>query len=225
MNLNTFNQQIQNVIDWNAVARGLKHSFEAADINNQTAYTHEEIKETIAGLATNNAIETLDGAADIFVTLAYKYFLMRGEFNGDFTPEVLTCEELTDPAFRDDYLIYAASTLLTNNLYAESVADIQYTMELLYFMLNTIEEWYGVDMHAVISEVMRSNWSKFPVQDETVNYRHMCHEIEVLRKRENISYDIVSIGGENRVSFRDNGGAGKIMKPPMFVHPNIASLL
>lgn len=225
MNLQTFNQQIQGVIDWNAVARNMTHTFTQADIDAQTGYVHEEIKETIGALATNNTVELMDGAGDIFVTLVYKYFLMRGEFKGDFVPEVLTSEELTEPRLREDYLIFAASTLLTNNLYADSNNDMQYNMELLYFFLNTIEEWYGVDIHAIIDEVMRSNWSKFPIYQEGFDYRGMCRVIELARLKQNVDFSIVLVNDDVRVAFRDKFGQGKIMKPATFIEPNIASLL
>lgn len=225
MNLNTFNRQIQDVIDWNAVARNMTHRFEQVDYDNQTSYVHEEVKETIAGLATNNTIEVLDGAADIFVTLAYKYFLNRGVFMNDFVPELLTCEELTEPKLREDYLIFAASSILTNNLYVASDADMHYTMELLYFFLNTVEEWYGVDMHAVIDEIMHSNWSKFPVFAEGTDYEGLCRVIEQAYNRQNVAFSTVEVNGTVRVAFRDNFGQGKIMKPSSFVKPNVQSLL
>lgn len=225
MNLNTFNTQIQNVIDWNAVARNMTHTFTEKDLEGQTSYVHEEAKEFIAGVATGNTVEIMDGAADIFVTLAYKYFLKRGEFNGDFVPENLVCEELVDQKMREDYLIFAGSNILTNNLYAEDARDVTFTMELLYMVLNTIEEWYGVDMHAIIDEVMRSNWSKFPIYQEGFDYVGTCRVIELARQRQNVQHALVEVGGVTRVAFRDNFGQGKIMKPTSFVEPNIASLL
>lgn len=225
MNLNTFNQQIQNVIDWNAVARNMTHTFTQGDIDAQTGYVHEEIKETIGALATNNIVELMDGAGDIFVTVVYKYFLMRGEFALDFAPEELTCEELTEPRLREDYLIFAASTMLTNNLYADSNNDMKYCMELLWFFCNTVEEWYGVDMHAIIDEVMRSNWSKFPIYQEGFDYKGMCRVIELARLKQNVDFSTVEVGGVTRVAFRDKFGQGKIMKPATFIEPNIKSLL
>lgn len=225
MNIDTFNKQIQNVIDWNAVARNLVHTFTDGDIKSQSDYVHEEAKETIAALATNNTVEVMDGSADIFVTMVYKYFLMRKEFSADFKPEGLTCEELTDPQMREDYLIFCASSLLTNNLYAASVADMQFTMDILYCFLETIEQWYGVDMHAIIDEVMVSNWSKFPIYQEGFDYEGTCRVIEQVRQRKNVAFTTVEVGGVVRVAFRDNFGNGKIMKPASFVEPNIASLL
>ena len=94
MNFNTFNRQIQDVIDWNAVARNMTHTFTDSDLVAQTSYVHEEAMETIAALATKDLKETLDGIADVFVTLSYKYFLMRKEFNADFEVEDLLGEDL-----------------------------------------------------------------------------------------------------------------------------------
>lgn len=226
MNIADFNNQVQSVIDWNAVARNLQHSFDAKTLDSQTGYIHEEVKETIAALATNDTVETLDGVGDIFVTLSYKYFLMRGEFNGDYAPdENLTAEDLTEPALREDYLLHIASQILTNNLYATTVDDIKFTLDLLYFMCSVVEQWYGVDMHKVIESVMASNWSKFPIYDDKVDYQAMCHEIEFVRERENVAFSKVTVGGVERVSFRDAYGQGKIMKPATFVAPSFTGIL
>lgn len=225
MNFNDFNRQIQDVIDWNAVARNMTHTFTASDLENQTNYTHEEVMETIAALATKDLKETLDGIGDIFVTLSYKYFLMRQAFNGDFEVEDLLGEELPDdPRTKQDYMLSLASTISTNNLFAESLADIEFTLSLLYLLMHTAEELYGVDIHAVVDAVMVSNWSKFPPAND-VNIGAMCEWIEEIRKRENVDYSFAEVGGVTRVTFRDNFGKGKIMKPSTFVEPDLTTLL
>jgi hypothetical protein len=53
----------------------------------------------------------------------------------------------------------------------------------------------------------------------------MCEWIEEVRKRENVGYSFAEVAGVQRVTFRDNFGEGKIMKPSTFVEPNIAALL
>jgi len=225
MNFNDFNRQIQDVIDWNAVARNMTHTFTANDLENQTNYTHEEVMETIAALATKDLKETLDGIGDIFVTLSYKYFLMRQEFNGDFVVEDLLGEELPDgDRIKQDYMISLASTISTNNLFAENLADIEFTLSLLYLMMYTAEKLYDVDIHAVVDAVMLSNWSKFPLSHE-VDAFAMCEWIEEVRKRDNVGFSIAEVGGYQRLAFRDNFGKGKIMKPSTFVEPNLFALL
>lgn len=225
MNFNTFNRQIQDVIDWNATARNLTHTFTAQDLDNQTAYVHEEVMETIAGIATKDLKETLDGVADIFVTLVYKYFLMRGEFNNDLVIEDLMGEDVPDsPRMRQDYLLSLASTISTNNLFATGVEDIRFTISLLYLLMHTVEELHNIDMHAVVDAVMVSNWSKFPPAD-SIDPVAMCEWIEEVRKRENVGYAFAEVAGVKRVTFRDNNGAGKIMKPSTFVEPDLSALL
>lgn len=225
MNFDTFNRQIQDVIDWNAVARNLTHTFTAQDLANQTAYVHEEAMETIAGLASKDLKETLDGIADIFVTLSYKYFLMRQEFNADFYVEDLLGEELRDdPRIKQDYMVSLASTISTNNLFAHGLHDIEFTLSMLYLLMHSAEELYKVDMHAVVDAVMASNWSKFPPAD-SIDPVAMCEWIEEVRKRENVGYAFAEVAGITRVTFRDNHGAGKIMKPRTFVEPDLTALL
>lgn len=227
MNLNDFNRQIQSVIDWNAVASGMTHSFTQEKIEAQTGYVHEEIMETIAGLATKDTIETLDGVGDIFVTLAYKYFLIREEFDLDFDPDdIFEDEELVDQRLRQNSLIYVAGLISSHNLFgSETVDEVEQGMSILYAFMEKVEEWYGVDVHALVDEVMASNWSKFPIFSEHVDYDSECRGIEATHKRMNVSYRISNVGGVDRVSFRDNFGAGKIGKPSTFVEPNVARLL
>ena len=227
MNFNDFNRQIQDVIDWNAVARNMTHTFTEKDLENQTNYTHEEVMETIAALATKDLKETLDGIGDIFVTLSYKYFLMRQEFSTYFVVEDLLGEELPEGSrIKQDYMLSLASTISTNNLFAESLADIEFTMSLLYLLMHTAEELYNVDMHDVVDAVMLSNWSKFPaVQNLNISPEAMCEWIEEVRKRDNVGYAYAEVAGVKRVTFRDNNGAGKIMKPSTFVEPDLTALL
>jgi hypothetical protein len=88
-----------------------------------------------------------------------------------------------------------------------------------------VEEWYNVDMHKVIDLVMSSNWSKFPIYDEKVDYQAMCHEIEFERGKENVGFSKVEVAGVERVYFRDNFGQGKIMKPASFVNPSFVDIV
>lgn len=225
MNFETFNRQIQDVIDWNAVARNSTHTFTEKDLENQTAYVHEEVMETIAGIATKDTKETLDGIADIFVTLSYKYFLMRQAFNADFEVEDLFGEDIsTKPQMQQDYVLSLASTISTNNLFAEGLHDIEFTLSLLYLLMYVAEDMYKVDMHAVVDEVMKSNWSKFPPVQGIDPYA-MNIWIEANRQRENVSFSVAMVGGVTRLAFRDNFGKGKIMKPSTFVEPDITALL
>jgi vacuolar-type H+-ATPase subunit D/Vma8 len=87
------------------------------------------------------------------------------------------------------------------------------------------EDLYKVDMHVVVDAVMESNWSKFPIASEVKDIDAMCEWIEEVRKRENVGYSFAEVAGVQRVTFRDNFGEGKIMKPSTFVEPNIAALL
>lgn len=225
MNFDTFNRQIQDVIDWNAVARNKTHTFTEQDLANQTAYVHEEVMETIAGLANKDLKETLDGIADIFVTLSYKYFLLRQEFSTYFNVEDLLGEDVAnDPRIQQDYMVSLASTISANNLFATGLHDIEFTMSLLYLLMHTAEELYKVDMHDVVDAVMVSNWSKFPpVQD--IDPSAMCEWIEEVRKRENVNFSITEVAGVHRVTFRDNFGEGKIVKPSTFVEPDLTALI
>jgi hypothetical protein len=225
MNFNDFNAQIQDVIDWNAVARNNTHTFTEQDLANQTAYVHEEVMETIAGLANKDLKETLDGIADTFVTLSYKYFLMRQEFNADFNVEDLLGEDISnDPRMQQDYMVSLASTISSNNLFANGLHDIEFTLSLLYLLMHTAQELYKVNMHDVVDAVMVSNWSKFPPL-QGINPTAMCEWIEEVRKRENVNFRTTEVAGVKRVTFRDNFGEGKIMKPSTFVEPDLSALL
>lgn len=225
MNLNTFNRQIQNVIDWNAVARNLTHTFDQSVISKQAEYVHEEIMETIGAVATKNLKETLDGVGDIFVTLAYKYFLVRGEYNNDFEPEDIFEEEVTvESRKRQQALIFVSSVISGYNLYGGTEHELVEAMSALYKLMELVEEWYSVDAHALVDEIMRSNWSKFPEFQEGVDYSAECRWIEEIREQTNVNMSVVEVNGVKRVSFRNQGGTGKIMKPACFVEPDVLSL-
>lgn len=225
MNIIEYNRQIQNVIDWNAVARNLTHSFDQSVIDKQAEYVHEEIMETIAALSTKNIKEILDGAGDIFVTLAYKYFLVRGEFNNDFVlDDVFEEEELVGDRKRQQALIFISTCISGYNLFGDTVSELEQGMSALWTLMENIEKWYGVDMHAVVDEVMRSNWSKFPEFQEGFDYDGECQIIERVRLQSDVAYSVVEVNGVKRVSFRNQGGTGKIMKPTCFVEPDVMSL-
>lgn len=225
MNLIEFNRQIQNVIDWNAVARNMTHSFDQSVINKQAEYVHEEVMETITAASTKNIKELFDGAGDIFVTLAYKYFLVRGGFQNDFElHDVFEEEVVTEARKRQQALIFVSTVISGHNLYSETVGELEEAMSALWTLMELIESWYGVDMHAVVDEVMRSNWSKFPEFQEGVDYDAECRWIEGNRVQTHVAHSVVEVNGIKRVSFRNQNGTGKIMKPACFVEPDVMSL-
>lgn len=226
MNIADYNRQIQNVIDWNAVARNMTHTFDQSVINKQAEYVHEEIMETITAASTKNIKELFDGAGDIFVTLAYKYFLLRGEFNNDFVlDDIFEEEDFANDRKRQQALIFISTCISGYNLFGDTVTDLEQAMSALWTLMESIEKWYSVDMHAVVDEVMRSNWSKFPEFDEAVDYSAECRWIEEARGQTAVAFSVVEVNGVKRVSFRNQGGTGKIMKPACFFEPDVMSLL
>ena len=84
---------------------------------------------------------------------------------------------------------------------------------------------YTIDMNEAMTEVMDSNWSKFPEFDDTVDYEPECSWIEQYRKKTNVKHSVIDVNGIKRVVFRDDGGTGKVCKPSTFKEPDLARLM
>jgi len=138
--------------------------------------------------------------------------------------DVFDDETIVGTRKRQQSLIFVSTVISGYNLYHETTRDLVEAMSALFVLMEFAEEWYGVDMHAVVDEVMRSNWSKFPEFQEGLDYAAECRWIEDNRKQTDVNMSVVEVGGVKRVSFRNQGGTGKIMKPACFVEPDLMSL-
>lgn len=222
--LTRFVNQIENVVKWNAVARNGEHDFSEDAIKRQGDYVSSEIRETLVGCMNFDLKETLDGIADIFVTLVYKNYLQTGGYIADKNDETLTslvkyyemCKE--DPVDKDNYRFQIVSERSFELLLDNPNTDGQ--IELLLNLMCEAEFLFDVDIMDVVEHVMDSNWSKFPKVEETnINYEVRTITEKMAPKG---FKDIVGVVNEENgvVVFRTDNGVGKIMKPSSFWEPN-----
>ena len=227
-----FNNHMKSVYNWNTVARNFNMEFNASDIERQTDYVAEEIFETIGAVATDDIVEVIDGICDTFVTLSFKHTLTTGEreFGG-------SQYEVDYQKGSNNELKCAVIAVLTQiqqgniivvgggNTEQDLVQVSSVMMDMLHQLMQYIDFAYNVDIDAAMTEVMDSNWSKFPVYIEGFDYEAECKWIEATHGKVDVKHNVVEIEGVKRVVFRDNGGAGKVCKPSVFRNPDISKLL
>lgn len=229
MNAQQFVELTRDVIAWNAVARDTVHNFSEASINKQNDYIHEEIKETIKALIEDNSVEVLDGFADIFVTLIYKYFLLiKGEDEladalYGINEELILVSKVGRESTYD--LLNSCSLVGFYGVCENEIRDCAIAVEMLFVAIQSVEKLYDVDMYEVTKDVMQSNWSKYPAFWPEENYDLECQRIQEVRGMKNVSYKTVTVGTKTFVVFRDDFGNGKIMKPLSYTAANPAKFL
>lgn len=226
MDIQKFNACMADVIRWNAVARDGVHDFSPQAVVNQTDYIHEELMETIVAVATKNDSEVLDGVADVFVTLAYKYFLMTGKTSFELIPGYDSNDNIIfEGRGMQCALLSFVSMMACENVDFTEDLDIDKQMFALFDLVDVVSKHYLVDMAEVIEHVMASNWSKFPRAADCAMPNHMCRDIELARDKKDVDWRRVSSDGVDYIVFRDNGGAGKIMKPLTYTEADCAQFL
>lgn len=227
MNFAQFCTLYKDVVAWNAVARMGEHTFDTDAIERQSGYVHEEMMETIGGIALNDNVETLDGLADVFVTLAYKYFLVTNGADMKFPEEHYhyTGAEIISRQLFQNTMIESVCTLALFNSGVSNAYTISSDMATLYDLFQTAEKFLDVDMNDITLNVMFSNWTKYLVFDPTFDYDLECRKIEESRKQTNVAWSTYRLVDTVYVVFRNDFGNGKIMKPTSFAAPTFAELL
>lgn len=227
--LTRFVNQIENVVKWNAVARNGEHDFSEDAIKRQGDYVSSEIRETLVGCMNYDLKETLDGIADIFVTLVYKHYLQTGgQLINSLDPVLLETVQYHESTKAFELELYknqeyslinnCVFDLLLDNDNAEKLPEIK--IEDLLDTMCLVEAILGVDIMDVVEHVMESNWSKFPkVEDTNINYEVRTITEKMAPKG---FKDIVGVVNEEHgvVVFRTDNGVGKIMKPSSFWEPD-----
>lgn len=230
LTLKTFKEQYENVVAWNLVARNGVHDFGADAIARQTEYTRSEIQETLDALAEDDSIELLDGMADIFVTMAYKHFLVCG---GDVNwgqvescIEFMSIDENGSIAEHEEFvkqnqdLIKEHLLDVTRLIMEENKSEVFDNSSLcpMIDLINLVGFYYDVDSMDVVKHIMDSNWSKYsPAATADID-----KEVTYISKKNPDFKDIVgTINVEHGVVvFRSDNGVGKILKPSTFWNAN-----
>lgn len=215
------------VSEWNRVAM-LARGGKDTDINLQVSFIKEEFEELCTALETNDCVEVVDAACDLFVVASYAMLLQAGR--GSEFDNLLK--------FRLGFNFGD----LSYNLYARpvttsSLADILRDVVALCFELDT-------NLTYNMEQVLSSNDSKYPYKRDIVALHNTDGEkrsdVECLRleclaieersksRPEGAYTGVYSVLVEDlhepamsgpRVVFFD--AKGKIMKPGTFVEPKI----
>jgi hypothetical protein len=199
------------VVAWNAVAyEGGNHDFSPEKKAAQYGFVRSELAEMIGGAIVEDVVEAYDGIADVFVTLSYLHFLNT---HGDETAfdGILTL----DGSYPGEWVEDAALMFFPE----ECVISDELVRVSFEGMCEKILTDPSVDVLAVINEVMRSNWTKYPMYVDGIESE--CQWIEQNRPE---AEGVVMIKTESGHCVFKNS-KGKIMKPSTFEKPDIRSLV
>lgn len=201
------------VVAWNAVSRGGKHTFSPEEEIKQLDYCLEEIQETLEAYEEEDLVEVLDGLADCLVTISYLIALVREADVLSF--EAVKVSQIPDNS--NNFYQRLAGSYQRLSTDCPMLIDAEIALLDVVGALNSVNDHWNedVDVMGVIEEVLDSNWSKFPYLDQVVPMEE-CKWIEENRGKEGVYHSVI----DNKIVFRDKGG--KIMKPSTFKEPDIS---
>tara|TARA_Y100000593_G_scaffold91251_1_gene179563 strand:- start:99 stop:743 length:645 start_codon:yes stop_codon:yes gene_type:complete len=199
------------VVAWNAVAYpNGEHDFSTEKKAAQYSFVRSELGELIAGALNDDVVEAYDGIADVFVTLSYLHFLNTTGAADSFDSIEPDMQEYPGEWVEDAALIFFPEKCVIGDELVKASFE---------GMCEKIITDPGVDVLDVIEEVMRSNWTKYPMYVEGIESE--CQWIEQNRPE---AEGVVMIKTESgRCVFKNS--KGKIMKPSTFEKPDIRSIL
>lgn len=216
--ISAFIEQAQSVLDWNMMkyAGGMLPFADQKEIDNQVVYTKSEAQEIIDGINDRNAREVLDGVCDTFVTATFMIPLTRKirEDIGDHAKLLKATRHAESWAGSLPTLDKHGVKQLLEKLAISVItdaSDIVSTMKLCYLL-----DVLGIDVLGAIESVMKSNWSKYPL--ESALKRHADDECRWIEANRNVT-DVCHITFSSCLIFRSQMGEGKIMKPSTFEDP------
>lgn len=218
------------VAKWNQVAI-LARRGKSTDIDLQVSFIKEEFRELCAALETNDRVEVVDAACDLFVVASYAMLLQAGK--GSHFDSLL------------NYRLGFNFGNLSYNLYARPVT----TSSLADILADVVALCFDLDTNLVynLEQVLSSNDSKYPYLKDVV----AIHNSEGVHRSEKEALRLECMAIEERSKSRPEGaytgvhpvvvdeiltdGAsdlsgprvvffdakGKIMKPGTFVEPKI----
>lgn len=220
----------EQVVAWNAIAmnkspedfKEFAKSFDQAKFELQINLVSEELKEYRDAFALNDHVEMLDAAADTFVVAGFLTYMFFG------------------PEMQNSFLEFPVGDHLPNDPY-ESITrareafttaeQMAYLSAAIFRMSRDSLVTANYDGKAVLTEVLRSNMSKFPTADRLREnhgfYRDQDMGIVIQRELEWLEANRKDYTGFTS-SYNDQYGVyvfhdanGKIMKPSTFSPANV----
>ena len=219
------------VVEWNQTAQGVTSS-EEEDFSNekfllQIKLVEEELKEYRDAAKTNDHVEILDAAGDIFVVASYLSYMFFGK---QAIKDVLT-QPVGDRLADDPH-----DTFIKSQDFMDKTSDnSSFGLGMLACAVTRMARDTLVksiyDDKKVMQEILRSNYSKFPDKESLrtkwmVNDINEALELELSWIEENRDYSGITYKFNSKnglyVFFDENG---KIMKPSVFSGPDIKSIV
>ena len=214
-----FEQEYNNVVLWNAIARSGEHDFSKETIKLQYSLVEEEFKETKEAVDAKDLVETIDGLCDIFVVAGYWLFLSKAQ---------MKCEGfVVDPVGALESVYYQPKIF--------NEPDKIDVSNLFQDAMNALASLKGGK--ECLQEVLRSNMSKFAqkdfFEDKGILPEVVAANIEVSSNgRYKNVVPICSLVVDNEtgkeveyVVFRNEGGEGKLLKPFYFQEPKLKEII
>ena len=214
-----FEQEYNNIILWNAIARSGEHNFSKETIKLQYSLVEEEFKETKEAVDAKDLVETIDGLCDIFVVAGYWLFLNKAKpkLEGFVIDPVAALENV----YYQPKIFNEPDKIDVSNLFQDA--------------LNALASLKGGK--ECLQEVLRSNMSKFAqkdfFEDKGILPEVVAANIEVSSNgRYKNVIPIYSLVVDNEtgkeveyVVFRNEDGEGKLLKPFYFQEPKLKEII
>lgn len=214
-----FEQEYNNVVLWNAIARSGEHDFSKETIKLQYSLVEEEFKETKEAVDARDLVETIDGLCDIFVVAGYWLFLSKAQ---------MKCEGfVVDPVGALESVYYQPKIF--------NEPDKIDVSNLFQDAMNALASLKGGK--ECLQEVLRSNMSKFAqkdfFEDKGILPEVVAANIEVSSngRYKNVVpiYSLIVDNDTQKeveyVVFRNEGGKSKLLKPFYFQEPKLKEII
>lgn len=224
-----YKKAAKHVIDWNAKARGGEQpEFDQAMFVSQIGFVREELKEYEEAAKTNDHVELLDAAADVFVVSSYLVYMFFGE-------------EATLKFLENQVGTVFTETIYTDfdNMEATFTDPVQMAV-LSAGIMNLARDTLVRSVYAdkkIMKEVLDSNDSKYPTKkqllavwntsDIDLAISQECAAIEErnANRPEGAYTGVHATYNEKQKVYVFFDDKGKIMKWSGFVKPDIAKII
>lgn len=218
VSIEDFKNEFDKVILWNEVARNGKHNFSKETVNLQYGLCLEEYKEFVEAVDTKDFVEVVDALCDLFVVTSYWCFL-----NGKTPPTHGFVTEFSDICEQVYYPVenYKTEEINIPSLFetvCTALASCYKGKECLQNVLESNQSKFllkdYLDDKGILPEVIASN-IEIKSNGRYKNVVHLVSKVFDKTQNKDVEY----------VLFRCDNGAGKIVKPFMFVEPNIEEII
>lgn len=202
---------LRETVRWNKVGRLGQFDFSEDAKSLQAECLQEEVNELRQAVKDKDGVEMLDALCDILFVAVYAYFLNNeGKIKYEdfvFTYDDVSYNELK--AFDWEEMLNQLDKAVEGELFYD-ICMVTAGMGLVF----------DVDFKAAYENVVESNFTKFPLTDDVM----IGAELEWFNAES--KYDDVCVEEfEGHFIFRCDGGYGKIVKPRLFVEPELEKFI